>query len=78
MLMMNLERNFKIIYFHYFSIGYTADDCIYFFSFYQIRTALKVSPKLPVKVEVNLPRVAGDFKSKSAVQSINILYPPEV
>jgi len=24
--------------------------------FYQIRTALRVSPKLPVKVEVNLPR----------------------
>lgn len=34
--------------------------------YYQIRTTLKVSPKLPVKVEVTLPRAQGEYKSKSA------------
>jgi hypothetical protein len=29
--------------------------------FYQIRTALRVSPKLPVKVEVNLPRNQREY-----------------
>nr|CAD7413141.1 unnamed protein product [Timema poppensis] len=31
--------------------------------FYQVRTALRVSPKLPVKIEVNLPRNQHPFKA---------------
>ncbi|XP_059470773.1 protein FAM135A isoform X4 [Neocloeon triangulifer] len=32
--------------------------------YYQIRTGLKVSPKVPVKIEVSLPRAQGEYKSE--------------
>ncbi|CAB3384814.1 Hypothetical predicted protein [Cloeon dipterum] len=35
--------------------------------YYQIRTGLKVSQKLPVKVEVSLPRAQGEYKKADSV-----------
>jgi hypothetical protein len=41
--------------------------------FYQIRTALRVSPKLPVKVEVNLPRNQREYALMSFIQPSKII-----
>ncbi|XP_059470771.1 protein FAM135B isoform X2 [Neocloeon triangulifer] len=35
--------------------------------YYQIRTGLKVSPKVPVKIEVSLPRAQGEYKKADSV-----------
>lgn len=35
------------------------------FRFYQIRCHMKAAPKLPVKIEVSIPRNEGEFGGKS-------------
>lgn len=41
--------------------------------FYQIRTALRVSPKLPVKVEVNLPRNQREYALMTFIKPSKII-----
>jgi len=43
-------------------IVYQKNSMLFLCRYYQIRTALRVSPKLPVKVEVNQPRNRKHFK----------------
>jgi hypothetical protein len=52
------------------------NSCVFVFnSFYQIRTALRVSPKLPVKVEVNLPRNQREYSLLIIIKSaFSIIY----
>ena len=44
------------------------------FSYYQIRTALKTAPRVPIKVEVSLPRNSGQYLIATCCISIFFVY----